>query len=277
MDVLDGFCVILVEPQNPINLGTVVRAVKNMGIHSLRLVNPASMDFDKIQISAHRSEDVVAKIETFTSLDDALADLHETYGFSARARTRAWASLEMEEAISRGIERIGEGERVGLIFGREQSGLTNDELARCRYRVHIQTSDYSSLNLAQAVLLACYSAFRQTQHGVASGLTHDDNHLCKSRPATQDEQTRLLRRIHETLIEIGFYKAPTKSTAMHRIHNIFNRAQLHDDEIRLLMGIFSEIGNYARLVDRGIVPERIRPVDKFLDDPAAKSDPQQES
>ena len=92
-----------------------------------------------------------------------------------------------------------------------------------------------------------------------------DNHAPGTRRATQDEQTRLLKCIHETLIEVGFYKAATKSTAMHRLQNVFQRAELHDDEIRLLMGMFNEVGNYARLVDRGIKPDKIRPVDKFLD------------
>ena len=90
---------VLVEPQNPINLGTVIRAMKNMGMGRLRLVNPAAMDLDRTQISAHRTEDIVARMEVYGTLDEALSDMHVTYGFSARHRTRAWASLEMEDAV----------------------------------------------------------------------------------------------------------------------------------------------------------------------------------
>ena len=95
MDILDGFRIVLVEPQNPINLGTVIRAMKNMGLRRLRLVNPAAMDLDKTQVSAHRTEDVLSQMEIYSSLDDALSDVHVSYGFSARHRTRTWASLEM--------------------------------------------------------------------------------------------------------------------------------------------------------------------------------------
>lgn len=267
MDILDGFRIVLVEPQNPINLGAVIRAMKNMGLRRLRLVNPAAMDLDKTQVSAHRTEDVLSQMEIFSSLDDALSDVHVSYGFSARHRTRTWASLEMEYAVGQCSAEVARGERVAFVFGREQSGLTNDELMRCQYRVHISTSDYTSLNLAQAVLLACYSVRRHVNGGVeaSASVVLPDNHARGTRRATQDEQTRLLKCVHETLIEVGFYKAATKSTAMHRLQNIFQRADLHDDEIRLLMGMFGEIGNYVRLIDRGIRPEKIRPVDNYLD------------
>ena len=271
MELSAGFRVVLVEPQNPINVGAVMRAMKNMGLKRLRLVNPAPMDLDKTQVSGHRTEDILSETEIFSSLDDALRDVHVSYGFSARHRTRAWASLEMEQAVGQCLGDISRGEIAGLVFGREQSGLTNDELMRCQYRVHIATSGYSSLNLAQAVLLACYSIRRQSIGGgaghaaTAAPPAAADNHAPGTRRATQDEQTRLLKCIHETLIEVGFYKAATKSTAMHRLQNVFQRAELHDDEIRLLMGMFNEVGNYARLVDRGIKPDKIRPVDKFLD------------
>ena len=263
MNLLDGFRIVLVEPQNPINVGTVIRAMKNMGLTRLRLVKPAPMDLERTQISAHHSEDMLSHVEIFDSLDDALADVHVSYGFSARKRTRTWSSLEMEDAMQRASERVAAGEIYGLVFGREQTGLTNDELMRCRYQVYIDTSEYSSLNLAQAVLLVCYSAHRLLGDRKIESLP--DNHARGSRPATQEEQTRLLKRMHEALIEVGFYKAPTRSTAMHRVHNILSRAQLHDDEIRLLLGMCTEVIQYATLLDRGVRREKIRPVDDFLD------------
>lgn len=262
-DILDKIRVILVEPHNPLNVGAVIRAMKNMGMTRLRLVNPAPMDLEQTQVSAHRTTDVLEHLEIFSSLDEALSDVHVSYGFSARHRTRTWASLDMERAVEQGLGEIREGANIGFVFGREQSGLTNDELMRCHYRVHIETSSYSSLNLAQAVLLACYSAHRQVSASGEEVVV--DNHAPKTRRATQNEQTRLLKCIHETLIEVGYYKAATKSTAMHRLQNIFQRASLHDDEIRLLMGMFGEVSNYVKLVDRGIRPEKIRPIDNYLD------------
>ncbi len=261
---LDSFKIVLVEPQNPINVGTVIRAMKNMGLRRLVLVHPAEMDLEKTQISAHHTEDMLANIEVFDTLDEALTDVHESFGFSARKRTQTWASLEMESAVARSLQLADSGQKIAFVFGREQTGLTNEELCRCSCQVHIETSDYSSLNLAQAVLLAAYSLLRQS-HTSAEEISHQaaqklENHAPGSRPATQDERIRLLKRLEDALVEIGYYKSPDPNTAIHRIQNLLNRAELHNDEYHLLMGIVAEIHNYAKLRERGIEPKKIRPV-----------------
>ena len=264
----DQYTVILVEPQNPINLGTVIRAMKNMGVGHLSLVNPAEMDWEKTQISAHKTREYLETMETFGSLDEALSGFQESYGFSARQRTQSWASAPVEEAVGRSIGIASGGGRIAFVFGREQTGLTNDELARCTFRVHIPTSDYTSLNLSQAVLIALHELFRQiheVRDGSAPIRSIIDNYAPGSRPATLDEQRRLLKHAADTLVEIGYFKSEAPNMAVHRLQNILTRAQLHDDEIHLLMGICSEVGNYARLIRRGIEPARCRPRNSLLD------------
>ncbi|MBQ1924834.1 MAG: TrmJ/YjtD family RNA methyltransferase [Proteobacteria bacterium] len=264
----EQYSVILVEPQNPINLGTVIRAMKNMGIRQLSLVNPAEMDWEKTQISAHKTHEYLDTMKTFQSLDEALEGYQESYGFSARHRTQAWASAPVEEAIARSLGIAAGGGRIGLVFGREQTGLTNEELERCTFRVHIPTSDYTSLNLAQAVLIALYELFRQSSgepETVHREQVAIDNYAPGSRPATLDEQRRLLRRMGESLVDIGYFKSEAPNMAVHRLQNILTRAQLHDDEIHLLMGMCSEVSNYARLLKRGIEPSHCRPRDSLLD------------
>ncbi|MCL2325177.1 MAG: hypothetical protein FWC40_01540 [Proteobacteria bacterium] len=258
---LDGVRVVLVEPQNPINVGNVMRAMKNMGVCRLSLVNPAEMDFERTQISAHRTQDMLETMQVVGSLGEALQGVHESYGFSARARTQTWSQLELEEASRRGLGVLFSGGEIALVFGREQTGLTNDELSYCTHRVYIQTGDYASLNLSQAVLLAVHGLFRQarpgaSEAGAGEGLVAVSNHAPGSLPATQDRCRRLLGQTARMLAEIGYFKSDSPNAAMHRLQNIVFRAQLHEDEINLLMGICAEVSNYAKLIARGIEPSR---------------------
>lgn len=273
--LLELYKVVLVEPQNPINVGNVIRAMKNMGLRHLALVNPAEMDLSRTQISAHRSEDMLTSLEVYDTLDAALADVHESYGFSARRRTQTWASLEMETAVGRSLGFAQQGQRTAFVFGREQTGLTNEELMRCSCRVHIATSEYSSLNLSQAVLLACYALGRQIREiSEEKTVVHEvsasrfQNHAPGTRPATQDERIRLMKSLEDALVEIGYFKSPDPNTAVHRVQNIMTRAELHNDEYHLLMGMLAEIRNYAKLMARGIEPKRLRPAKSYVKDEA---------
>ena len=264
----DAFSIILVEPQNPINLGTVIRAMKNMGFGRLSLVNPAPMAFDKTQISAHHTEDMLERMACFKTLDEALQECHESYGFSARVRSQTWATVAVEDAVARMLgvsERRG---RVAMVFGREQTGLTNEELERCTFQVHIPTTEYSSLNLAQAVLIAMYEIRRQRQKGethVEAACQEIGNYAPGSLPATLDQQRRLVQAIGDALVQVGYFKSEAPNAAVHRVQNILTRARLHEDEIHLLMGMCREVGNYARLLKRGIEPTTFRPKNSLLD------------
>lgn len=265
----DAVSIILVEPQNPINLGTVIRAMKNMGFEALSLVKPAPMAFDKTQISAHHTEDFLEKIKIYDSLDEALSHCHESYGFSARKRAQAWASVEVGDAATRMLSLVNENKKIALVFGREQTGLTNEELERCTFQVHIPTSEYASLNLAQAVLIAMYEIQRQLKTmcdpNGGQGTVVIDNYAPGSEPATLDQQRRLVQTIANALVSLGYYKSDAPNAAVHRVQNILTRAQLHADEVHLLMGMCREVENYAKLLKRGIEPTQFRPKNSLLD------------
>ena len=264
--MMEAFSIILVEPQNPINLGTVIRAMKNMGFGRLSLVNPAPMAFEKTQISAHHTEDLLERIEVFKTLDEALQECHESYGFSARVRSQSWATVAVEDAVARMLGVTERGGRVAMVFGREQTGLTNEELERCTFQVHIPTTEYSSLNLAQAVLIAMYEIRRQRQKGEAQAVCQEiENYAPGSLPATLDQQRMLVRAIGDALVNVGYFKSDAPNAAVHRVQNILMRARLHEDEIHLLMGMCREVENYARLLKRGIEPSKFRPKNSLLD------------
>ena len=262
MICLDQYRIVLVEPEKPINVGTVMRAMKNMGFHNLYLVNPVEMDLQQTQISAHHSEDMLSRIVIVKTLEEALDGIRESYGFSARQRSKTWASLDLASATSRSIQLVKSEQKVAYVFGRERTGLTNEELDACHCRVHIETADYASLNLAQAVLLAMYEATRQLRTNDVQSpaeLPALDSHAPNTLPATCDDISRLMSRIENMLVEIGFFKSQDPNSALRRLKNIVQRADLHDDEVRLLLGVCAEVTNYAQLIERGIRPDKIRP------------------
>lgn len=262
MICLDDCRIVLVEPEKPINVGTVIRAMKNMGFKHLYLVHPVEMDLQQTQISAHRSEDMLEHVVIVDTLAEALDGVRESYGFSARNRSKTWASLDLQAAATRSIGLLRSSQKVAYVFGRERTGLTNEELDACCCRVHIETTDYSSLNLAQAVLLAMYETTRQlrtTDVQVPVELPALDSHAPNTLPATCDDISRLMTRVENMLVEIGFFKSQDPNSALRRLKNIIQRADLHDDEVRLLLGVCSEVTNYAQLIERGIRPDKIRP------------------
>ena len=271
MDIAQAFSIVLVEPQNPINVGTVMRAMKNMGLRQLVLVHPAPMDLERTQISAHHAEDMMQSVQIFDSLPEALDGVHVSCGFSARCRTQTWASLDMEDAVSQTLAMARNDRRIAFVFGREQTGLTNRELEMCTYQVHIDTAEYSSLNLAQAVLLACHALRRQnasSPRADSSAISRatPENHAPGSRPITLPEQNRLLRTLEQTLVDIGYYKSEDPNTALHRVRNILSRADLHDDEFHLLMGMIREVDNFAKMIERGKKPRKLCPRGSILSD-----------
>ncbi|MFA5624806.1 MAG: TrmH family RNA methyltransferase [Bradymonadales bacterium] len=252
MSLFNAFRVVLVEPQNPINLGTVMRAMKNMGFSQLALVGAPNMDLERTQIPAHRTRDMLESMQRYTSLDDAIAHDHVAYGFTARERSHNWESLDLESAATQMLEQARSGLRVSLVFGREQSGLDNEELERCTVKVRIATSDYSSLNLAQAVLLACYEVSRNIRG--KTNLPAENTDM-----ASLGDRMRLMQALSKALVQIGFFKSESPNSALHRLHQSLHRFELRRQEVDLLLGICREIENYAKLLRRGISPKLIDP------------------
>ncbi|MDX9720689.1 MAG: RNA methyltransferase [Myxococcota bacterium] len=253
---LARFVVVLVEPQRAINLGTILRAMKNMGLSRLRMVRPAEMEFERSQISGHRTLDLLESAERFDSLESALADCNHAVAFSARIRGREWRGDSPRRRVPELFAAAQQGATVALVFGREQDGLSNDELERCDEVIRIPTRpDYSSLNLAQAVLLMGYELFLYANEG--------EEEPRPSPPAIamqlpMQARHRLLAQIDFTLAAIGFYKSNAKEGVLHNLASIFSRAAISESEHRLLTGVFSEVLKFALLRRRGIPAPQIQ-------------------
>jgi tRNA (cytidine32/uridine32-2'-O)-methyltransferase len=238
--VLDNIVVVLDHPQNLVNIAGAVRAMKNMGITRLRLVNPAEYDTWRIGGIAHRSEDVAEGAEIFDSLPEALADAIHVVGTTARRRTASRNYGRPRELAPKVIDRAHEG-TVALLFGREDRGLENEGLDLCHSVAIIPTNpDYSSLNMAQATLLLSYEVFLAAQD--------EEGELPKgrrnTRPATLDELENTYAALQQGLDRIEFFKARAPEAIMRTIRTVIGRAEPDMQEAGILRGIGFEISAY---------------------------------
>ena len=230
--LLDRICIVLVEPQTPGNVGMVCRAMKNMGLRHLRLVKGCRTDHSEARRFAVSARDLLDGAVRFESLEDALADIEISVATTRRIGKYRQETMEPAELVAKLREGSG-ASRVALVFGREDNGLSTDELALCRWQATIPTSDeYGSLNLAQAVLLFCYEVSR----GVVPGVITTVREM-----ATTGEMEDLYGHMEKTLLEIGFLDPTNPKHLMRTIRRILARAELDSREISVLRGMMSQM------------------------------------
>lgn len=217
--------------------------MKNFGLVDLRLVRPDEFDAYRLEGIAHRTADLIEACEIHDTLDAALADATFVVGTTARARTAGRSYLRPREAAEAIASRVAQGseERVAVLFGREDRGLTNEDLDRCHAVTVIPTTpEYSSLNLAQAALVLAYEVFLAMDGGVEE-LPRGRR---ATRPPTQEELEQTFDAIADGLARIDFYKARKPEAVMRTLRTIISRAEPDLREARLLAAVGFEIGNY---------------------------------
>jgi TrmH family RNA methyltransferase len=227
--ILDNIRVVLVGPLYGGNVGSVCRAMTNMGLSDLAIACPRPLDMNEARMMACHAHSVLDGMRLFDSLAEAVADCGAVMGTSARtglyrshARTpREWADKALEVAAAG---------KIALVFGREDSGLTNEELALCTQIIRIPTTEaFSSLNVSQAVMICCYEIF------VAAGSY--DPPVEKSAEAPSELRERMFDLWHATLMEIGFMKDDKAEHMMLGLRRVLSRGILTVDDVKILMGI----------------------------------------
>jgi TrmH family RNA methyltransferase len=224
-----------VETSHPGNIGAVARAMKNMAMANLCLVNPKVFPSAEATARAAGSDDILAKAKIYQCLSEAIADSQLIFGTSARSRTISWPGLTPRACAEKVI--INEpGKNVAIVFGRENSGLSNQELDLCHYLLRIPcNNNYSSLNIAAAVQVVCYELF------VAANAAEQASNVVsqiETELASGEQMEQFYGHLYETLLDIGFILNPDKSlTIMRRLRRIFNRIQLDTREVDMLRGI----------------------------------------
>lgn len=243
---LDAVVIVLVEPQDPINIGNTVRAMKNMGLSRLRLVNPASADPDRIRISAPKADDIISAMQIVETVPEALSDCVFSVAMTARGRRHKRIALRPPEAADALLERATGGS-VAVLFGREDSGLPNDVVDAAHRVCTIATRpDYSSLNLGQAVLVIAYELF-----GRAGRPAELKGPQRQHPPASLGEVDGMLGQVGATLETIGFYKSGHPGAIPGTLRRLMLRADLDRREVQLLRGMFVEVLAYARRASGG--------------------------
>jgi TrmH family RNA methyltransferase len=242
---LDGVVVVLWQTQDYVNIAGTIRAMKNFGLSRLRLIQPALWDPWRIEGIAHGTEDVVARTEIHDSLLSALGDCSYVVGMTARAR-RAKRAVARPRAIApelldRAAESVGgQAGPVALLFGREDHGLNNEALDLCHRTCIIPTSEHSSLNLAQAVLVMAYELWM-----VAEGM---DQPIRAPRREVEPAPVELLERLYNdaerALWSVDFFKSRQTETVMRTFRELVRRADPDARETGLLRAMAIEVVKY---------------------------------
>jgi len=236
-----GPAIVLVEPQLGENIGTAARAMMNFGLDDLRLVAPRDgwPNVKAINAAAGATE-VIDRMRLYDTTGAAVADRHYVLATSARPRDLAKPVLTPRAAAAEMRRRMARGETIGILFGRERTGLDNDDVARADALIGVPINPaYGSLNLAQAVLLIGYEWFLT---GLDPAAAEAGPPTRRSRLATHGEFENFFAHLTEELDACGFLRNRAKRPSMLRnIRSLFLRAGLSEQEVRTLHGIVAEL------------------------------------
>ncbi len=237
--LLDAIRIVLVEPTHPGNIGAAARALKTMGLSRLHLVRPKSFPSAEATARAAGADDILCDAILHDDLISAISGCGWVVGTTARMRRLPAEELSPEQCASRALAMAARTE-VGLVFGRESSGLSNRELERCHALVTIPTEpSFSSLNIASAIQVLGYELRRQL---IPFGGGDDGSHV----PVRVEDMERFYFDLEQTLIEIGYLDPKAPKQLMRRLRRLFGRASPDTVEFNILMGILSAARAAAR-------------------------------
>lgn len=245
--------VVLDQPQDLVNIAHVVRGMKNFAFRDLRLVEPREYDAYRVEGIAHQTADVLARVRTFPSLGEAIADCVHVVGLTARGRT-AKRNLQRPREAAAEIAALAEDGPVALLFGREDKGLTNDALDRCHRVVTIPTeASYPSLNLGHAAIVMLYEL--ALARGAGTRAFKPPRRAAE--PAAAQDLERLFADVDRALAAIDFFKTRNVEGIMRTMRELAHRTPLDLREVKLLRAMAIEVVKYGeRLARSGLHVDR---------------------
>lgn len=225
--------IVLVKTSHPGNIGSTARAMKTMGLKNLTLVQPKNFPSDIATAQAVGCVDILNNANITTVLKDALSSSKLAIGFSARSRKSNIPSLSMNELME--LLKEYDKENISIVFGNEQSGLSNEELQLCNYLVSIPTdSAYTSLNLASSVQIFSYEYFKSCDAKPISKKLQD--------LASHSSKLVLIEKFLSIMFELDIITEKNKKSLVQNIHIIFNKTNFTENEVNLYLGILTKIG-----------------------------------
>jgi tRNA/rRNA methyltransferase len=229
--ILDSISLVLVRPRFPENIGSVARAMKNMGLHRLIVVNGCSPLHRNAYKLASGAEEILERAEEFIELKEAISGMSCVVGATSRQGKERTPLLTPRE-LAEHLVPISRDNSIGLVFGSEKEGMTNAELSLCNLYVRIPSSEsFSSLNLAHAVMVLCYELF-QTSAATLERST---------KMASSEQVEGMFAHMERTLLDIGFLETENPKRIMRTLRRLFGRSSLGERDVRILQGIWSRV------------------------------------
>ena len=238
--------IILQRPQLAENVGMVIRAMANCGATELRLVNPVcGWPNPRAELVSAEKCDLV-RVSCFENLREALSDLNLVFATSARPRNMIKSTCSPRECARICAQNILENRKIGIIFGPENNGLSNDDIALCRHVVCIESENFASYNLAQAVLIVCYSLMIELKSGPARAF-----HTGKTAVAAHAEIANFLDFLERQLCAKNYFRSPEKRAQMMlTLRNFFMRSEITTQEIQSLFGAVSALSTFTNSMEK---------------------------
>lgn len=234
--------IILVKPQMGENIGAAARAMANFGLTNLKLVAPRDgWPCERANVNAVGALDDIVNVEVFDSVKEAIAPYNCVYATTARPRDMRKEVFTPTDAVTNIIKPQSSNQKTAILFGGERAGLDNDDIAMTQHIITFPTNpDFSSLNLAQSVLLLCFEYHRQTHKNIEPFIPTG-----KSEIATQEELNDFFDRLESELDKKKFFRNDDmRPTMMRNIRSMISRGNLTDQEVKTFQGVLSAlIGN----------------------------------
>ncbi len=233
---LNNISIVLHRPRAPENIGAAARAMRNMGIDQLVVVNPHNCDLTRVcKMATHAALDVVENMMVFDTLEEALGGCGFVAGTTARLGGERKV-ITSPPILAEKLFAISEQNQIAVLFGPEDRGLTNEDIRRCHTLVNIPTAEFSSLNLAQAVMIVCYELFRYTTK---------KPHEFVPRLANRHELDAMYAQLKEILIQISFINPDNPDYFLNNFRHFFSRLPLRAKEVQMIRGICRQIKWYG--------------------------------
>ncbi len=233
----DNIAIVLHQPRYSENIGAAARAMRNMGIDQLVVVDPQNFDLYKVLKMATRvASDIIEKSSICADLKDALAPYNYVVGATARLGSQRQVISTPSKLVQK-LMPISIENRIAILFGPEDRGLSNEDIRYCHVLVNIPTAEFSSLNLAQAVMIMCYEIFTAAREG---------NEEFAPRLASRHELDGMYDQLKDLLVRINYINPENPDYWMNKLRHFFTRLQLRAKEVSIIRGICRQVDWYGK-------------------------------
>jgi tRNA/rRNA methyltransferase len=234
---IDNISIVLQQPRYSENIGAAARAMRNMGIRQLVIVDPQNLDLSKaLKLATHFASDIIEKSKFYPDLKEALSPFNYVVGTTARLGGQRQVVLT-PLTLARNLIPISVKNRIAILFGPEDKGLSNEDIRYCHALVNIPATEFSSLNLAQAVMILCYEIF------IAGG---EANEEFTPRMASRHELDGMYDQLKDILVRISYINSENPDYWLNHFRSFFTRLQLRAKEVNIIKGLCRQVDWYGK-------------------------------